>query len=345
MLSKIYRRNILEGVIKSDKYVEAKNNLKLLEAVYSFLTDLKDQKNFRDEYSATSSYFESIKLDFEKIILEYNSGNLLNALQNFKNILIDDSKVIKLKKEVLKEKTPLFRMRSHSGYKLYEREELFHIPTNMTNIIPSARYSINGFPCLYLGASLYVCWEETRRSDVDKVNYVKMIPTEDISFISTLCPDEFKTKTDVIQFFIFALCTKKADNDNDQFQFQYVIPELLLSLLISNNGSEGEARGIKYVSARYFDKDNQFSLESIFYNYVIPVCKKDDENEKNHLSLELKKIFKVSEVKAFYVNRIYENKIRLSRKTRPNEYENTHFWLLEQELKAKKHLKIEEEEK
>lgn len=344
MLGKEYTRKTLERLIYSEAYIKAKNLDAIRKVAFTFLEHLGRNRLFKEEYDRTSKYYLSVNNTFEEIIKKYNMGDMLSALKLLKKYLVDKDGRIKLNREVLKEKTPLFRMRSQTGYHLYERENLFHIPTNKTNIIPSARYSINGFPCLYLGASLYVCWEETRRSDVEKVNYVKMIPTEDISFISTLCPDKFKNETDVIQFFIFALCTKKADNDNDKFQFQYVIPELLLSLLISNNGSEGEARGIKYVSARYFDKDNQFSLESIFYNYVIPVCKKDDENEKNHLSLELKKIFKVSEVKAFYVNRIYENKICLSRKTRPNEYENTHFWLLEQELKAKKHLKIEQEE-
>ncbi len=338
MLSEKYIRKTLEEVITSKDYIKAKDITSLRVAVFDFLKRLETNKIFKYEYESTLKYYKSVDKIFEEIILKYNSGDVLSALEILKRNLIDKDGKIKLNRCVLKKDTPLYRMRSQKGYNLYERKELFHIPIDMAQNIPSARYSLNGFPCLYLGASLYVCWEETRRTNIDKVNYVKMIPTRDIAFVTTLCPEKFEDGDDVIQFFIFALCTKMGDNDNDKFQFQYVIPELLLSLLIHSND---EAWGIKYVSARYFGNDGQFSLESLFYNYVIP--KRGEIDSSDYLCSELKTAFKVSDVKAFYVSRIYENQVPHLRRTRPNEYENTHFGLLEKELKAKRYLPREKD--
>lgn len=334
MLGNKNTRKPLEKVITYDTYKNAKDVKELLQAAYDFLNSQKKEVKFRDEYNATSKYYDSKKRDFEIIIESYSTGNIMDALKKLYDILVDtDANKLKLKIETLKKNTPLYRMRSQKGYKLYQRKEMFHIPKNMTYGVPNYRYSLNGFPCLYLGASLYVCWEETRRSDIDKVNYVKIAPTKDLQFITTTCPEKFENEDDVIQFFVFALCTKMADNDNDKFQFQYAFPELLLHLLINFNHTyeNGYAYGIKYVSARYFENDGQFSSEPIFYNYVIPTYEPIDE--KDHLSKELKATFKVSEVKAFYVNLIYE---RMPSKalTRPYEYANTHFKLLEDELEA-----------
>lgn len=335
MLSEENTRKLLESLINSEDYIAAKDLDGLRNAAFIFLNKLDSNRLFKAEYDSTSIYYASVNNTFKEIIQKYNMYDIQSALKLLENYLVDEHGNIKLNKDTLYKDKPLYRMRSQKGYKLYKREELFHIPIDMAHNIPSARYSINGFPCLYLGASLYVCWEETRRADIDKVNYVKMVPTRDIAFVTTLCPDKFENETHVIQFFIFALCTKMADNDSDAFQFQYAFPELLLSTLIH---SKDEAWGIKYVSSRYFVKDGQFSLESLFYNYVIP--RRGEIDSSDHLCSELKAAFKVSDVKAFYVSRIYENQVQHLRKTRPNEYENTHFGLLEKELKATRYLGI-----
>lgn len=40
---------------------------------------------------------------------------------------------------------------------------MFHIPITMRRQVGTERYSIPGYPCLYLGNSIYVCWEEMNR--------------------------------------------------------------------------------------------------------------------------------------------------------------------------------------
>ncbi len=51
-----------------------------------------------------------------------------------------------------------YRMRVCDLRKEIKRKELFHIPFEKIRQIKTQRYSSPGYPCLYLGVSLYGCW-------------------------------------------------------------------------------------------------------------------------------------------------------------------------------------------
>jgi len=338
MLPKEDTKKLLEKVMDFNKYVKANDLRSLLFAIYCFLIRecYKDKIVLKDEYNATKKYYKKIAKLFKKVIVLYLDGDIMSAMSEFEKIIVDSTtKEIVLSKHCMKKGTSLYRMRANSEYNLYDRKGMFHMPANLLSNLASSRYSMNGFSCLYLGASLYVCWEETRRPDIETVNYVKMVSTRDIELITTLCPNTFQTEQDVIQFFIFALCSKITTNDSDKFQFAYVFPEMLLHILVHHIGKNGEPYGIKYISSRYFNNDGNFSFEGLFYNYVIPIC--GDIDAKDHLCVALKKSFKVSEPKALYVNCVYGHNKIVSR-SRPNEYVNTLFYKLEKDLNAKKKL-------
>lgn len=70
---------------------------------------------------------------------------------------------------VQKDMLSLFRLRvSESKRDVESRNDIFHVPFEKRHNIGSYRYSIHGLPCLYLGTSLYTCWEEMNRPDFDK---------------------------------------------------------------------------------------------------------------------------------------------------------------------------------
>lgn len=60
-----------------------------------------------------------------------------------------------------------YRMRVCDLRKEIKRKELFHIPFEKIRQIKTQRYSSPGYPCLYLGVSLYGCWEEMQRPDTE----------------------------------------------------------------------------------------------------------------------------------------------------------------------------------
>lgn len=58
----------------------------------------------------------------------------------------------------------LYRFRKKdSDQNELNREEIFHLPSHERHLVGTNRYSIPGHPCLYLGLSLKVCWEEFGR--------------------------------------------------------------------------------------------------------------------------------------------------------------------------------------
>lgn len=42
----------------------------------------------------------------------------------------------------------------------FERNEMFHIPLNKNHLIGTERYSMPGYPCLYLATQIELCWYE-----------------------------------------------------------------------------------------------------------------------------------------------------------------------------------------
>ncbi|MFA9423671.1 MAG: hypothetical protein ACERLG_08835 [Sedimentibacter sp.] len=55
----------------------------------------------------------------------------------------------------------LFRVRKVQQNINYDIKDIFHTPYNCRSKISSCRYSIAGYPCLYLGTSVELCCEET----------------------------------------------------------------------------------------------------------------------------------------------------------------------------------------
>jgi len=56
----------------------------------------------------------------------------------------------------------LFRIRNVQTNTIYNRKDIFHTPYNLRSKVSTCRYSISGFPSLYLGTSLELCCEEAK---------------------------------------------------------------------------------------------------------------------------------------------------------------------------------------
>ena len=68
------------------------------------------------------------------------------------------------------ENNTLYRTRN-TDKELTAPEKLFHAPFELRNSVGTARFSILGFPGLYLTRNLYTAWEESRQSDVFKASF------------------------------------------------------------------------------------------------------------------------------------------------------------------------------
>lgn len=60
----------------------------------------------------------------------------------------------------------LFRIRHVDSGRKYYRHDIFHTPFHLRFNIGSCRYSISGYPCLYLSTNLALCDQETKNKDI-----------------------------------------------------------------------------------------------------------------------------------------------------------------------------------
>ncbi|MFK9092544.1 hypothetical protein [Bacillus salipaludis] len=188
----------------------------------------------------------------------------------------------------------LFRMRYSNG-KNHElnNSEMYHIPFEKRHLVATQRYSIPGLPCLYLGNTAYVCWEELERPLLENTqtsifsvaqSYIKVLdfglrPIDMYQFHKETVFQRTKpalTQEEVgeLQSFLIiwpliASCSTQVAFRNSPFKPEYIVPQLILQWIMNNP----EYDGIRYFSVKESCQKNDYKL---IQNYVFPA--KNHEN-------------------------------------------------------------------
>ncbi|MBV2225639.1 MAG: RES domain-containing protein [Sphingobacterium mizutaii] len=214
------------------------------------------------------------------------------------NELLDKSSTINVN-------TKLFRTRLGNPSKKFDRKDLFHIPFHLRGIIRTQRFSIPGFPCLYLSNSVYLNWEELQQPEFNKMHCCRFENTRDLKLLDLTYNFDISHVENVDNYLILfplkAACAVKVFEISDSFKSEYIIPQLLMQWINKRN-----LDGVKYSSTHI--RKSIVKDENIFYNLVIPV---KSILGKGHC-LELAKIFKCTEVVSYYRRSIGWNSSRLS---------------------------------
>lgn len=156
-----------------------------------------------------------------------------------------------------------FRMRKSKGRDL-TKEDLFHIPFDKRFKVASERFSVLGAPCLYLGGSVFTCWEEMDRPPFHELQVSAFWVASPIRFVdlrvtplaisSKLAPylwrdkesarDEY-AESQLLQLSqvwpLMALCMMKVAQPNGAFKPEYVIPQMTLHWIARNEKLDGVA--------------------------------------------------------------------------------------------------------
>lgn len=193
-------------------------------------------------------------------------------------------------------KHDFYRMRRETdSWKRKEigKDDMYHIPFGLRGIVSTQRYSIPGFPCMYIGCSEEGCWEELGRPNKNECVLSEVNIKEGKSFCAldlTIPTADSWTTTDedlekVIKFFPFVIaCTFKPSKVGDTFKPEYVIPQLLLQYVKDygyrcNRGvldADKQIYGVKYTSV-HVDKNRLGDKDNRYVNYVIPVTSIDND--------------------------------------------------------------------
>jgi len=212
----------------------------------------------------------------------------------------------------------LYRIRIKED-KTITREGMFHIPFQLRHLVRSQRYSIPGFPSLYLGSSIYIAWREMGCPDLNNVIVSRVEANEDIKILDFGYVPQYEPEVianlenytvgaDVLsEMFLarivcwplMAACSVKVEHKKSPFKPEYIIPQILLQL-IRNDVFGEDIDGIRYFS---MNTGNDIPSLRIHNNFVFPV---KVNNLSGHCET-LKRKFKLTEPASWQLlNSIYE---------------------------------------
>lgn len=239
---------------------------------------------------------------------------------------------------IVKANTDFYRMRKAEGYKVYSREGIFQIAGENRRLTSKLRFSDDGHPCLYLGASLYIAWEEVRRASFDTVNFARFRNTKQLQVLDLTGRPRCKTIAHFIMSYISLLTSAKVE-DEDRYKYRYEVSGLMMKLLQNSVARSGNVDGIKYVSSRQFEgKDIEVQARSKMVAYVFPPKEASDKGADKWL----RETFEVSAVRTLFLYNIHQIRLVNTKMAMSNDYSDTLFYQLEHQLKKEKMEKVKD---
>ncbi len=193
----------------------------------------------------------------------------------------------------------------------FTKEDMWHIPFNKRSLITNQRYSINGIPCLYLGSSIFSCWEELDRPSFNefwvnrfmpKYEYYKYILNLSINPFELCNYDKYFTDDNYIKDFfemwiVQSACSIHVQEKVRNFKEEYIYPQLIMQNLY-----KAGIDGIMYFSVKMKNAYTQ-PCSWISKQLALPAF---DDDFKSLYSAKLREAFLYSEPLnvALYQNRV-----------------------------------------
>lgn len=170
------------------------------------------------------------------------------------------------------------------------RIDMLHIPYESKFKVKAQRFSVDGTPCLYMGTTSFVCWEEY---DMNEEIYLSSFKFDDrgkqLKILNLVAParlidgiynrnsnvqSEVRNKLQISLVKLFPLIYATSfhvNEENRTNRYEYIISQLLMDCI-----KEMNIDGIAYLSKKGKDDDSQYPQG---INLAIPIFDIDNENQ------------------------------------------------------------------
>lgn len=245
---------------------------------------------------------QNSKKTIDRVISHYLSGSNAKAYSTFHTHMKKMRSHLENLAYIYEAEEKFYRVRV-SDKEITDKKEIFHIPYDKRSLVKTQRYSIAGVPSIYLGNSIYVCWKELDKPDLNKM-YISQFVTErrlkildfaitfeTLNIIPTIHdqrPTQYsyeKIKAFFILYPLVLACSFTKQYENATFNIEYIIPNMILQWLSTE---KDHFDGIRYFSTKM--KHERYN--SIGINVVMPTKEKKDSLEKDEFCPKLKSTFK-----------------------------------------------------
>ncbi len=200
--------------------------------------------------------------------------------------VLDSIKLHKCSKDEFFFRGRLFENNRHRTYR-----EMFHISLKERGKVRTQRYSAPGYPCLYLGSTIYACWEELGQPRFDDMMISAYKATKEFQLFDLRTPTKAQINSNDLEDILLRLPLILAcsfvveDKDKDaDFKPEYIIPHLLTEVIIQRNRNQFKeldfeklVLGVIFTST-HPNSDIDFPAK-VLDNIAIPVLDVDGSNE------------------------------------------------------------------
>lgn len=301
------------------------------EYIQSLKLALKDtqkcflRKEFYKNLSDKIYVIEELCNDILKIFRLYDSADMQNLYSHLDNLMNKAENYLFVREIDINKKNTIpnfYRIRVGTD-ESYSRKDLFHIPIDKRHLIKSYRYSIAGYPCLYLADSIQLCWFECGMPKEFTISQFLFEPRDNaplklidfsknpIDLIREATTEYYnhKDNLDLIDDYILryvtshplrVACSVKVADRNISFIQEYIMPQLLLLWVRKNNNFDG----IAYSTASSIE----IARERNSFNVVLPA--RDIENGYCKKLLQMFKISQPVKCNISQLFKSYSNKLR-----------------------------------
>jgi len=222
----------------------------------------------------------------------YYKGQIKEAHDTFFNqlnkVIVNDKNISELLLEVqglTREKKNFYRITIVGKNEQCDKNRIFHIPFSKRHLVVNQRFSINGFPCLYLGDTIKICLDElgicfnndsientfcSQFSSTKELKFLKLNRIKDIYKLpfpkdEKMLESHFGTIANFILTYPLVLaCLVKVKQSKGKFKPEYIIPQMLLQY-VKNDSRQLD--GICYPSTKM---NYEVFQELTTYNFVMP---------------------------------------------------------------------------
>lgn len=207
----------------------------------------------------------------------------------------------------------LYRGRIFENNRHKEGKDMFHIPLEKRGAVKTQRYSTPGYPCLYLGTTIYACWEELQQPRFDDLMVSGFKAARDFKLFDLRIPSWEDMEGDKLRDILLRLplivaCSVVVSHPEDNFKPEYIIPQLLIEVIIGKNREERNSKkleelvlGVIFTSTHI---NNDFGYKKkVFDNIAIPAL---DVSGKTGFCSILASLFHITNPTCFEYEEIRE---------------------------------------
>lgn len=221
------------------------------------------------DWAALEQNISALCKSLNDIILVQYKGQHSTAFTKLKNVISKNISEIIFLQSV---NCNFYRMRTFDNKKEANRDNMFHIPLTSRGIVKTQRYSMPGYPCLYLGYSIYGCWEEMERPVMNSCMVSLIKNSAGLKLIDLRIPSRADFQANPRKFLgLFPLiiaCMFQVKDIHATYKPEYIISQLMTELIINCYPKE-KIHGIIYTSS-HKNSDFEFPIPK-FDNIAIPV--------------------------------------------------------------------------